>query len=106
MKVVTDRQFSFEKRRVLRDYEAKSGWASANFEKALSDAVEAIKAAPTSAGHFFFYGSRTAVSYRRRNLKKFPFFIAYSYEAGVLRFLSITASRSNPQSWFTDFAES
>jgi len=100
MKVVTDRQFSVEKRKFLRDYEERSGWAAEHFEKALNAAVEAIKAAPTAAGHFFFCGSRAAVSYRRRKLKKFPFFIAYSYEEEVLRFLAIIPSRSNPQSWF------
>jgi len=106
MRIVTDRQFSVEKRRLRRDYEEKSGWAAERFKREINAALEAIEAAPTAAGHFFFYGSRTSVSYRRRNLKKFPFFIAYTYENKVLRFLAILPSRSNPQNWFRDFVES
>jgi len=106
MKVVIDRQLSIGRRRVLLYYEEKSGWAADNFEKALNEAIGAIKSAPTGAGHFIPRKSRNGIPHRRRNLKKFPYFIVYTYESEVLTLLRLIPSRSNPQGWFTDFAES
>jgi len=106
MRLVVHEHFLQMEKKILLYYEEKSGWAADNFEKALNEAIGAIKSAPTGAGHFIPRKSRNGIPHRRRNLKKFPYFIVYTYEREVLALLRLIPSRSNPQGWFTDFAES
>jgi len=103
MKVAANRQFATDSRNTLLYYEAKSGWAADHFKKALNDAVEAIRHSPTGAGHLIPRNFGTGLPHRRRNLKRFPYFIVYTYERKVLTLLRLLPSRSNPQNWFRDF---
>ena len=91
----------------IRKFEAGYGQISVGLGKRFRDgvnsAVSAVKAAPTSAGHFLNLGSSVAPEFRRRNLKAFPFFILYGIAGDRLIFGSVIPSRSDPLMWLTRF---
>ena len=75
------------------------------FRAAVDDAIEQIKAAPTSAGHFVNTGSRIVKEVRRRNLASFPVFVLYGVSEDMLVFRSLIASASDPLTWLNRFPE-
>jgi len=87
----------------LRDSENAAGW----FIDESLNARTAIIAYPLAAGHFFRAGARQVTHLRRRNLRRFPFFILYSYDSATdaLFFGAILPSRSDPSHWLDRFAE-
>ena len=78
--------------------EISQGLAS-RFRADVENAIEHIKASPTSAGHFLNTGSRIAKDVRRRNLHSFPFFVLYGISGDNLVFRSIIPSGSDPLTW-------
>jgi len=88
----------------LRDSERAAGQF---IDESLS-ARASIIASPLSAGHFFRVGNRKVKHFRRRNLKRFPFFILYSYdrETDALFFGAILPGHSDPNHWLDRFKES
>jgi hypothetical protein len=75
------------------------------FRATVDDAIEKIKASPTSAGHFVNTGSRIVKEVRRRNLSSFPAFILYGVSGDMLVFRSLIASASDPLTWLKRFPE-
>ena len=69
------------------------------FRAEVDQAIERIKASPSSAGHFLNTGSHVVKEVRRRNLVSFPFFILYGVTGERLVFRSIIASASDPLTW-------
>jgi hypothetical protein len=65
--------------------------------------VDAVKASPTSAGHFLNLGSSIVPEFRRRNLKAFHFFILYGIADERLIFGSVIPSKSDPLTWLARF---
>ena len=91
----------------IRKFKAGYGQISVGLADRFRDeiylAVDAIKASPTSAGHFLNLGSSIVTEFRRRNLKAFPFFILYGIADDRLIFGSVIPSRSDPLTWLTRF---
>jgi len=86
-----------------RDYAlTASEKVALRFRDEVDDAIKFIILAPAAAGHLIPRKFPNGVPHRRRNLKKFPFFIVYTYEPEQLAFLWLRPSRSNPRNWFRD----
>jgi len=68
-------------------------------------AIEKIKAAPSSAGHFVNTGSQIVKDVRRRNLSTFPFFILYGISGDLLVVRSLLPGASDPLIWLKRFPE-
>ena len=66
-------------------------------------AIEAVKLAPASAGHYLNLGSKIVPELRRRNLRAFPFFILYGATVEQLIFGSVIPNRSDPLTWLARF---
>ena len=66
-------------------------------------AVDAVKASPTSAGHFPNLAPSIVPEFRRRNLEAFPFFNLYGIADDRLIFGSVIPGRSDPLTWLTRF---
>lgn len=103
MKVVFHPEFPKDIRKFEGEYAQISEGLSERFRREVDSAVDAIKSAPTSAGHFLNVGSAVAPDLRRRNLKAFPFFILYGVVGDQLIFGSVIPSRSDPLTWLTRF---
>ena len=73
------------------------------FQAEIDDAIEAVKAAPTAAGHFVNSGSAIITEFRRRNLSAFPVFVLYGVTGDLLIFGAIIPTRSDPLTWLTRF---
>ena len=73
MRVLFHPEFPKDVRRFEADYAEISDSLAARFRDELGQAVDAIKASPTSAGHFLNQGSSIVPELRRRNLRSFPF---------------------------------
>ncbi|WP_156469244.1 hypothetical protein [Cephaloticoccus primus] len=103
MKVIVHRRFTSEQQRVQHDYAlTASKEVCLRFREEIYEAMRSINLAPSAAGHPLPYPKNPKVAYRRRNLKRFPFFIIYAYEPGQLAFLWLLPTRSNPENWFKD----
>lgn len=79
MRVSYHPEFPADVRRFQTSYNEVSGQLGKRFRKEVDEAIEAIKASPTSAGHYLNLGSEIARQIRRRNLKTFPFFRALRF---------------------------
>ena len=90
-------------RRFEAEYAALSPGLALRFRHELDVAVETVKRAPTSAGHFLNLPSPAACQIRRRNLRSFPFFIRYGVTEDRLIFGSVIPSRSDPLTWLARF---
>lgn len=75
----------------------------ARFRQEVAAALAAVKANPTSAGHFINTGSLILRDVRRRNLAVFPFFVLYGLADDRLVFGSIIPSVSDPLTWLARF---
>jgi hypothetical protein len=63
------------------------------FRQEIDDAIEAIKASPSGAGHFVHTGSVVVSEFRRRNLEAFPFFVLYGWTGELLIFGLVILTR-------------
>ena len=102
MRVTFHPEFPKDIRRFEADYATISDGLAARFRQEIDDAVQAIKASPSGAGHFLNVESRI-VPERRRNLRAFPFFVLYGVIGDRLIFGSVIPSRSDPLTWLTRF---
>src|SRR5882672_7429975 len=92
----------------IQHHAARYGEVSAKletrFRREIDEAIAAIKAGPTGAGHFIKTGAQIVRAIRRRNLVSFPFFVLYGLHGDLLIFGSVIASRSDPLAWLTRFS--
>jgi len=101
MRVVVDRRFTESQQNIQHDYVLTAGeQVSLRFRAEVDEAIESIMRFPAAAGHIIRRRFRIGIPHRRRNLKKFPFFIVYAYAPGQVAFLWLLPSRSNPENWF------
>jgi hypothetical protein len=103
MRVVFHPEFPNDQRKFQKDYAEISEGLSARFKQEIDEAIDAIKAAPTGAGHFVNTGSLIVPEVRRRNLHAFPFFVLYGWTGDLLIFGSIIPTKSDPLNWLTRF---
>jgi len=100
MKVVIDRRFTENQQNIQHDYVLTAGeQVSLRFRDEVDEAIESITRFPAAAGHLIRRPFQMGIPHRRRNLKKFPFFIIYAYGPKLLTFLWLLPSRSNPKNW-------
>lgn len=103
MTVIFHPEFPNDIRKFEAGYQQISTGLAIRFRAEVDAALGAIKAAPTSAGHFLNTGLSVVREFRRRNLKAFPFFILYGIAGERLIFGSVIPSRSDPLTWLTRF---
>jgi len=103
MKVVFHPEFPADQRKFESGYAEISTGLAVRFRQEIDEAVVAIKAAPSAAGHYVNTSSTVGVEFRRRNLDAFPFFILYGWTGDTLIFGSIVATRSDPLNWLARF---
>jgi hypothetical protein len=92
-------EFPRDIRRFEEQYRLVSARLAERFREEVEGAIERATRAPGSAGHYVNTGSKIAKEVRRVNLRKFPFFIVYSFEEEKLFFGGIVPSRSDPLMW-------
>jgi hypothetical protein len=102
IRVIFHPEFSPDIRRFENVYSQVSDGLALRFRNEVLQAVNAIKASPTSAGHFLTTAAARS-ELRRRNLRSFPFFVLYGFTGEELLFASVIASRSDPLTWFSRF---
>jgi hypothetical protein len=105
MKVVFHPEFPDDQRKFQAGYAEISPGLAVRFRQEIDDAIEAIKASPSGAGHFVNTGSVIVPEFRRRNLQAFPFFVLYGWTNETLIFGSIIPTRADPLNWLTRFPE-
>ena len=105
MKVLIHPSFPHDQRKFEAQYAEISEGLKDRFRSEIADALEAIEAAPTRAGHLVDDDSKIPIEFRRRNLRVFPFFVLYAWNEGLLFFGSIVPVRSDPLTWLTRFGE-
>jgi hypothetical protein len=105
MKVVFHPEFPDDQRRYEEGYAEISAGLATRFRREIDDAIEAIKASPSGAGHFLNTGSVIVTEFRRRNLQAFPFFVLYGWANDTVIFGSIIPTRADPLNWLTRFPE-
>jgi hypothetical protein len=103
MKVLFHPEFPNDQRKFQAGYAEISVGLAARFRTEIDEAIDAVKAAPTAAGHFVNDGSEVVAEFRRRNLNAFPFFVLYGFTAELLVFGAIIPVRSDPLNWLTRF---
>ena len=103
MRILFHPEFPRDIRKFEADYQAISEGLRVRFRRDITEALDAIKAAPPSAGHFLQTGSKVVCEFRRRNLRSFPFFVLYGATEDALIFGSVIPSRSDPLTWLTRF---
>jgi hypothetical protein len=101
MRVRFHPEFPKDQRKFEDQYAEISEGLKARFRQSVDEAVEAIKSAPSSAGHFVNTGAGVVTEFRRRNVQVFPFFVLYGWNADLLIFGSILPVRSDPLNWLT-----
>jgi hypothetical protein len=99
MRVSFHPDFPKEIKKCESQYRQVSQGLGSRFRREVDAAIEHIKVAPTSAGHFLNTGSKIVREVRRRNLSSFPFFILYGVSGEMLVFRSLIASASDPLTW-------
>jgi hypothetical protein len=103
MRVSYHPDFPKDIRRFEAQYREISPRLALRFRVEVNKAIDQIKSAPYSAGHFVSTGSQIVKEVRRRNLSSFPFFILYGVSADMLVFRSVLASASDPLTWLKRF---
>lgn len=103
MKVLFHPEFPRDQRRFEADYGEISPALASRFRAEIDEAIVAIKAAPSGAGHFLHTGSVLVPEFRRRNLDAFPFFVLYGYTNDTVILGAIIPTRSDPLTWLTRF---
>ncbi len=105
MKVIFHPEFPGDQRKFQAGYAEISPGLAVRFRQEIDDAIEAIKASPSGAGHFVNTGSVIVPEFRRRNLHAFPFFVLYGWTNETVIFGSIIPTRADPLNWLTRFPE-
>jgi len=105
MRVSYHPDFPHDIKRVEAQYREISPRLGIRFRAEVDRAIEHIKSAPTSAGHFVQTGSKIVKEVRRRNLSSFPFFVLYGVSADLVVLRSVIASSSDPLTWLRRFPE-
>lgn len=103
MRVLFHPEFPKDIRKFERDYQAISDGLATRFRREIDEAMEAIRLSPQGGGHFLQTGSKVVASFRRRNLRAFPFFILYGMVDDAIIFGSLIPSRTDPLTWLTRF---
>lgn len=104
MTVLFHPEFPVDVRRHAADYDEISPGLGLRFRREIDDAVAAITASSSAAGHFLKLGSVIVPDIRRRNLDAFPLFMLYGDTTDErLIFGSVIASRSEPLKWLARF---
>ncbi len=75
------------------------------FNREVDEALAEIKAGPQYAGHLLKTEISKVKSFRRRNLRTFPFFVLYGHEPELVIFGSLVPSRSDPLTWLARFKD-
>lgn len=104
MRVFFHPEFPQDVRRFADGYAQISPGLAERFYHEIDEAIAAVKAAPSSAGHYLNLGSKIVPELRRRNLRAFPFFILYGATPELLIFGSVIASRSDLLTWLARFS--
>ncbi len=99
MRVSYHPDFPREIKRFQAQYKEISERLAQRFRVEVENAIERIKASPSSAGHFLNTGSKIVKEVRRCNLHSFPFFILYGVSHDLLVFRSVIPSGSDPLTW-------
>lgn len=99
MTVIYHPDFVGDIRRFAAQYAMVSAKVERTFREEVDAAIIAIKANPTSAGHFINTGSVILRAVRRRNLDAFPFFVLYGLTDDRLIFGSLIPSATDPLTW-------
>lgn len=84
MKVLFHPGFAADQRRFEAQYAVISAGLKARFREEINESIEAVKSAPSAAGHFISTGSVIVTELRRRNLRSFPFFVLYGCNVNVI----------------------
>jgi len=107
MHIAAHVEFANDQIKFWSNYSDVSERVAVHFQQQIDDAMLAIMTYPLAAGHFFQIGKRQVTHLRRRNLKRFPFFILYSYDTATdaLFFGAVLPARSNPSHWLERFTE-
>jgi hypothetical protein len=103
MRVVFHPEFPRDINRFTVRYREVSERLAVRFRAEVESAVQQIKEAPGSSGHFLNTGSQIVREVQRRNLNSFPFFVLYAVTDGLLIFGSLIPSRSDPLTWLKRF---
>jgi hypothetical protein len=103
MRVVYHPDFPKEIKAVDGQYREVSERLRLRFRAEVDEAIERVKAQPTSAGHFLNTGFQVVREIRRRNLISFPFFVLYGLHGDLLIFRSLIPSASDPLTWLRHF---
>lgn len=103
MRVLFHPEFPQDVRRLNADYAEISEGLALRFRQEVDDAVDAILASPSAAGHCLNLGSSVVPELRRRNLRAFPFFLLYGVAGDRLIFGAVIPSRSDPLTWLARF---
>jgi len=103
MRVEFHPEFSPDLRRFEAEYSKVSDGLGLRFRNEVLQAIEAVKASPTSAGHILTAAPSASSEFRRRNLRSFPFFVLYGFTGERLFFGSVIPSRSDPLTWLSRF---
>lgn len=103
MRVLFHPDFPNDQRKFEADYAEISGGLAERFRTEIDEAIIAIKASPSGAGHFVKTGSSFVREFRRRNLRDFPFFVLYGWTDDTLVFGAIIPVRTDPLNWLTRF---
>lgn len=96
MRVLFHPEFPKDQRKFEADYAEISQGLVERFRSEIADAIEAVKASPSSEGHFVNTGSEVTREFRRRNLQDFPFFVLCGWTADTLIFGAIIPTRTDP----------
>jgi hypothetical protein len=99
MRVIYHPEFPKEIKNFETQYHDISDRLAARFRSDVDNAIQRIKDAPTSAGHFLDTGSQVVKNVRRRNLSVFPFFVLYAIHEDMLIFRSLIPTGSDPLTW-------
>ena len=99
MRVFYHPDFSKDLLRFGKQYGDISAALKNRFRTEVGDALAAIKTNPTSAGHSVEIEKQFSAQLRRRNLRKFPFFVLYAFDGERLVFGAVLPSRSDPLTW-------
>jgi len=103
MRVSYHPDFPKDIKRFEAQYREVSSRLALRFRAEVDKAIEQIKSAPCSAGHFVNTGSQIVKEVRGRNLSSFPFFILYGVSGDILVMRSLLASASDPLTWLKRF---
>lgn len=103
MRVLFHPEFPKDVRKFAADYRNISEGLATRFRLEVDRAVEAIRKSPEGAGHYLQTGTQIVRSYRRRNLRSFPFFVLYGITEASVIIGSLIPSRSDPLTWLTRF---